>query len=115
MVVDDLHDLSLLEALDGLRPLVVVHQDDVLLLGGKEVRRAHEAHVVAVLVDDGEVAVARVGHHLARVVDGGVDAHLEDALGEHLGTHGDGHGDDARRRIGVVRGGDDGAAVALGG
>ena len=115
MVVDDLHDLGLLEALDGLRALVVVHEDDVLLLGGQQARGADEAHVGAVLVDDGEEAVAALRHHLARVVDGGVDARLEDALGEHLGAHRDGHRDEARGGVGVVGGGDDGAAAALGG
>ena len=93
----------------------MVDENDVLLLGGEEVGRADEAHVAAVLVDDGEVAVAGLGHHLARVVDGGVDAHLEDVLGEHLGAHGDGHRDEARRGVGVVGRGDDGAAAALGG
>ena len=116
MVVDDLHDLGLLEAVDGLGALVVVDEDDVLLVGVDQVGRAHDAGVGAVLVDDGEEAVLRAGHDLLRVVDGGVDGEAVDLVGgEHLGAHGDGHGDEAGGGVGVVRGGDDGAAALLGG
>ena len=87
----------------------------MLLLGGQQVRGAEQAHVLALLVDDGEEAVAALGHHLAGVVDGGVHAHLEDALGEHLGAHRDGHGDEARGGVGVIGRGDDRAPATLGG
>ena len=115
VVVDDLHDLGLLESVYRLGALVVVHEDDVLLLDVEHVGRAHEADVVALLVDDGEEAVARLGHDLLGVVDRGVEAELEDVALEHLGTHGDGHADESCRGIGVVRRDDDGAAVTLGG
>ena len=40
MVVDDLQDLSLVEALHGLGGLVVVHQDDAALAQGDDVAAA---------------------------------------------------------------------------
>ena len=46
VVVDDLHDLRLLEAGDGLRRLVVVHEHDALAVGPEQVvarQRAHDA------------------------------------------------------------------------
>ncbi len=115
VVVENLHDLGLVKAVHGLRTLGVIDENDVLALDVDEVGRAHQAKVGAVLVDDGEEAVTRLCHDLARVVHGRVDRELQDALAQHLGAHRHGHADEARGGEGVVRRGDDGAAVALGG
>ena len=83
---------------------------DVEQVGG-----AHDAVVLAGLVDDGVDAVLRLGHDLAGVVDRGVDREALDlGGGEHLGADGDRHRQQAGGRVGVVRGDDDGAAALLG-
>ena len=114
VVVEDLHDLGLVKAVNRLGALGVVDENDVLALDVDEVGRAHQAKVGAVLVDNGEEAVARLCHDLARVVHGRVDRELQDSLAEHLGAHRHGHADKASGGKGVVRRGDDGATVALG-
>ena len=67
MVVDDLQDLGLVKALHGLGGLVVVHQDDAAFLQIDDVAAADHAAVFAVLVQDGEIAVAHLGHHAGDV------------------------------------------------
>ena len=113
MVVDDLHDLGLADAVDHLGELGMVDEDDVLLVDVDHVGRAHDTRIAAVLVDDGEEAVPGALHDALGVFDGGVHREVVDLCGRyHLGTHGNRHRDEAGGRIGVVWRGDD-RAVAV--
>ena len=69
VVVDDLQNLRLIQAGNGLGPLVVVHQHHALAPGTQQVIPGQGAHDFFVLVQHRVAAVAAFQHHLADVVD----------------------------------------------
>ena len=69
VVVDDLHDLRLLEAGDGLRRLVVVHEHDALAVGPEQVVSATACPRRGPPRRARVAAVARAQRDLAHVVE----------------------------------------------
>ena len=114
VVVDDLQDLSLVEALHGLGGLVVVHQDDAALAQGDDVAAADHAAVLAVLVEDGEVAVAHLGHHAGDVGHRGHEGEFHDVVAGHIVGDGGALAHELAGGVGVAGGGHDGNAGLLG-
>ena len=114
MVVDDLQDLGLVKALHGLGGLVVVHQDDAAFLQIDDVPAADHAAVFAVLVQDGEIAVAHLGHHAGDVCHRGDEGELHDIAAGHIVGDGSALADQLTGGVGVHRGRHDGHAHFLG-
>ena len=114
MVVDDLQNFGLIEALHGLGGLVVVHQDDAAFLQIDDVAAADHAAVFAVLVQDGEIAVAHLGHHTGDVCHRGDEGELHDVIAGHIIGDGCALADELAGSIGIHRGGHDGNAGLLG-
>ena len=114
MVVDDLQDFGLIEALHGLGGLVVVHQDDAAFLQIDDVAAADHAAVFAVLVEDGEIAVAHLGHHAGDIGHRGDEGELHDVAAGHIVGDGSALADQLTGGVGVHRGRHDGHAHFLG-
>jgi hypothetical protein len=113
-MVDDFEDLGLIEALDGLRGLVVVHEDDAALAQCDDVAAADHAAVLAVLVEDGEVAVAHLGHHAGDVGHRRDEGELYDVVAGHIIGDGSALAHELAGGVGVAGGGHDGHARLLG-
>ena len=62
----------------------MVHQDDAALAQGDDVAAADHAAVLAVLVEDGEVAVAHLGHHAGDVCHRGDEGEFHDVVAGHI-------------------------------
>ena len=114
MVVDDLQDLGLIKALHGLGGLVVVHQNDAPLAQGNDVAAADHAAVFAVLIEDGEIAVAHLCHHPQHISHGGDEGEFEDVVPGHIIGDGGALADELARRVGIHRGGHNGNAGLIG-
>ena len=112
MVVDDLDDLRLIEARDGLRRLIVVDQHDALAARLDEVIPRERADNLVVFVQNRVAAVAAFEYDLAHVVDKiGQVERLEILRAAHARDL-DGVIDHAGRLVGVEGRGDD-AGVRL--
>ena len=114
MVIDDLQNFGLIEALHGLRGLVVVHQDDAAFLQIDDVPAADHAAVFAVLIEDGEIAVAHLGHHAGNIGHRRDEGELHDVAAGHIVGDGRTLADELTGSIGIHRGGHDGNAGLLG-
>ena len=114
MVVDDLENFRLLQAVHRLGALVVVHQDDPFAVEVQQVPAADHTAVFAVFVQNGEIPVAHAGHDLAGILNGGVDAELHQVVGAHEVAHRGRRGHQPPRRVGVVGGGQHRTALLLG-
>ena len=101
MMVDDLDDLGLLDALNGLAALVVVDEDDLLALRHDHVVAGNDADETAVL-DDRIVAVVRLLH---RTLD--IRKHVKGLEADRILVHdaADRHAlvDQAGYRIRIIR------------
>ena len=69
VVVDNLQNVRLIQAGNGLGPLVVVHQHHALAPGTQQVIPGQGAYDFFILVQHRVAAVAALQHHLADVVD----------------------------------------------
>ena len=114
VMVDDLQNIGFFQAVHSLLAFVVVHQNQLLAVQVQQVTAADHAAVLAVLVQNREVAVAHAGHDLAGVLNGRVYAEFQKLLSAHKVAHRRGGGDEPRGSVGVVGGGQDGAALLLG-
>src|SRR5699024_4922885 len=113
VVVDDLQDIGLFQAVHGLGALVMIDEDQLFAVQVQQVAAGHHAAVFAVFVQDGKIAVPHAGHDFARVLAGGVDAELEQFLGAHEVAHRRGGGGEPPGGVGVVGGGEHGAVFFL--
>ena len=113
VVVDDLEDLGVLDVVDRLSPLVVVDEDDRALADREEVPAGDHADVVPGLVDDREVADARVLHAVLDRIRVIARQELDQPLAAHERAHGHALVDAARDGVRVERRDDHGAAVLV--
>ena len=114
MVVDDLQDLGLIEAFHGLCGLVVIHQNDAALAQRNHVPAADHAAVLALLVEDGEIAVAHLGHDPHHVRHRGDEGELHDIVAGHIIGDGGALAHQLARGVGIAGGRHDGDAHFLG-
>ena len=114
MVVDDLQDLRLVKALHGLGGLVVVHQDDAALAQGDDVAAADHAAVFALFIEDGEIAVAHLGHDAHDIRHRRDEGELQDVFAGHIIGDGGALADELAGRVGIVGGRHDGDAHFVG-
>ena len=68
MVVDDLHDLRLLEPRDGLRRLIMIDQHDALAARLDEVIPGEGADNLVILIENRVAAMAAFEHDLAHII-----------------------------------------------
>ena len=113
VMVDDFQNVRFLQTVHGLGALVVVHQNDLLAVQVQQVTAADHAAVLAVLVQNREVAVAHAGHNLLRILDRRIDAEFQQFLGAHKVAHRRGGRDKPRRGVGIVGGCQHRAALLL--
>ncbi len=66
-MVDDLQNLRLLQTVHSLSALIVVHQNDLLAMHVQQITAADNTAIFAVGIQDGEIAVAHIGHDLLGV------------------------------------------------
>ena len=113
VVVDDLQNLRLIQARNGLGPLVVVHQHHALAPGAQQVIPGQSAHDFFVLVQHRVAAVAAFQHHLADVVDIVRQVEAHDLF--IVAGPGDGTGliDQPGHPAGLIGGGDDAGAPGV--
>ena len=114
MVVDDFQNFRLIQPVHGLGALVVIHQNDLLAVYVQQVAAADHTAVLAVFVQNGEVAVAHARHDLLRVLHGRVYAEFQQAVGAHKVAHGRGSRHQTAGGVGVVGRGQNVAALFLG-
>ena len=86
-MVNDLQNIRLFQTVHGLGALVVVNQNQLLAVQVQEVTAADDAAVLAVLVQNREVAVAHAGHDLFRVLDRRIDAEFQQLFRAHKVAH----------------------------
>ena len=112
-MVDDLQNLRLIQARNGLGPLVVVHQHHALAPGAQQVIPGQSAHDFFVLVQHRVAAVAAFQHHLADVVDIVRQVEAHDLF--IVAGPGDGTGliDQPGHPAGLIGGGDDAGAPGV--
>ena len=114
MVVDDLQHLGLVNAVHGLALLVVVHQNDLLFPQVHHVSAGDHAHILALVVQNGEVAETYRGHALGGRLHRGVQVKVEQIFLHHVVADGGGLADHLPGHIGVAGGAEDDAALFLG-
>ena len=114
VVVDDLQNFGLVEAFHGLGGLVVVHQNDATFLQIDDVPAADHAAVFAVLVQDGEIAVAHLGHHTGNIGHRRDEGELHDVVAGHIIGDGCTLADELAHGIGILGRGHDGHTGLLG-
>ena len=101
-MIDDLEDLGLIEALNGLRCLVVIHQNDPAFPQGDDVPAADHAAVLAVLIEDGEIPVAHLGHDAGDIGHRRDQRELHDVIPGHVVGDGGALADQLAGGIGVA-------------
>ena len=114
MVVNDLHDPGVLNAIHGLGFLVVIHQDQHLPLGPQKVPPGDHALVSAVFVQDGEIPVPFAGHHILDLVNDIILVKGHQVVGLHKIADGHTLVHQTGNGICIVGGGDNRAAPLLG-
>ena len=114
VVVDDLQNLGLIEALHRLCGLVVVHQNDAALAQVDDVAAADHTAILAVCIQNGEIPVAHLCHHAGDVCHRGDEGELHDIVPGHVIGDGRALADELCRRVGIAGGAHDGYA-GLGG
>ena len=113
-MVDDLHDLRLLQPGDGLRRLVVVDEHDALAVGPQQMIARERADHAVVLVEDRVAAVACAQRGVAHIVEIVVEVEGDEVVLLAQARDRDGLDDQARRPVCVERRTDH-AGVAAGG
>ena len=68
VVIDDFHDLSLLQIVDSLRKLGMVDQNDMLFLCTQQIRRSDHSDILTLIVHDRIGGVAQFAHRLANII-----------------------------------------------
>ena len=102
VVVDDLDDLDLVRAGDGLREFVVVHEDEFAVHFLEEVGLGQDAHGAAGLIEDGKRLERRGRGDVLHFAQGFVVAEGEEVLVQHV-VHGNRAAAEHRGGGGVVR------------
>ena len=92
----------------------MVHQNDAPLAQGNDVAAADHAAVFAVLIEDGEIAVAHLCHHPQHIGHRGDEGEFEDVVPGHIIGDGGALADELARRVGIHRGGHNGNAGLIG-
>ena len=69
VVIHDLQNGGLIQTVDGLSLLIVVHQDDLLAAGAQQMMTAQRAHHFLVLIQNGIRTEAALQHLVAHIVD----------------------------------------------
>ena len=113
-MVDDLPDIRRLNALDGLGPLVVIHQDDMFSLGSQQVPAGDHAQIFSVRIQDREITVTLVGHDVPNIIDGILIGETDDIFHGHKIADGHGLVDQSCRGVCIIGRGDHRAAPFLG-
>ena len=107
VVIDDLQDSGLLEAVDGLGFLVMVHQDQFLAVHAQQIPSADDAHILSVFIQNREIAVPDRRHDLHGILQGQVQIKGQQPVLLHKVLDRSGHADDTGGREGIVGGSDD--------
>ena len=63
VMVDDLQNVRLLQTVHGLGTLIVVNENDLLAVQVQQVTAADDTAVLAVLIQNREIAVTHAGHN----------------------------------------------------
>ena len=114
-MVDDLHDLHLIQTVDGLGGLVVVHQHHSLAPGTQQVEAGQGAHHMVLFVQNGVAAVTAFQKHFTHIIQIITEMEGDDVFLFAYSGDGDRLIDDSGHPAGVQRGGDDaGGRLPLG-
>ena len=113
VMVDDLQNVRLLQTVHGLGALIVVNENDLLAVQVQQVTAADDAAVLAVLIQNREIAVTHAGHNLFGVLNRRIYAEFQQFLRAHKVAHRRGGGDEPRGGVGIVGGRQHGAALFL--
>ena len=114
MVVDDLQNLRVLDAVHGLGLLVVVHHNHLLALQIQQVPSGNHAHVIVVLIHNREIPVALLAHDFPDILRLLIDIEDRQVVGLHKIFDGHALVDEPCRRKRIKRRADHHAAVLLG-
>ena len=114
MVIDDLEDVSRLDALDRLSGFVMIHEDDLLAMISEEISAGNHAEVGTVLTEDREITVTLVRHDVMDIIHEIVLGEGDNIILRHEVVDRHRLVDESRCGIGVVAGDHDDHAVLLG-
>ena len=102
VMVNDLQQIGLIHAFHGLAHLVVVHHDHLLAVQVHHVAARNHAHVAAIGIQHGEIAIAHAGHDLAGLLYRGVGGEIDQPLFGHVKSDGGCLADHLACHIGAV-------------